>query len=77
MKPQRPPTDMRRLRRDTNRRMLWMTLFVLVGIGGGLIAVTYGANAALVGSGCLLAGAGLIGLLWFVFTLIGKWAGEE
>jgi protein-S-isoprenylcysteine O-methyltransferase Ste14 len=77
MKLPRPPTDVRQARRDTNRHMLWLVLFILVIIGGGLIAITYGASAALVGVGCLLAGAGLIGFLWFVFTLFGKWAGED
>lgn len=77
MAPPRPPTDLRKLRRDMNRGALWLVLFVLVVVGSALIAVVYGANAAAVGLACLLAGAGLIALLWFVFTLIGRWAGDE
>ena len=68
---------MRKLRRDMNRRMLWLVVFVLVVVGGALIALVYGTGAAAVGLACLLAGAGLIGLLWLVFSLIGRWAGDE
>jgi hypothetical protein len=68
---------MRKLRRDMNRRMLWLVVFVLVVVGGALIAAVYGAGAAAVGLACLLAGAGLIGLLWLVFSLIGRWTGDE
>ncbi|MCS7061133.1 MAG: hypothetical protein RMN25_08185 [Anaerolineae bacterium] len=74
---ERPPTDLRRLRRESNRRLLALTLFVLVVVGGGLIAVLYGAPAAWIGVVCLLAGAGIILGLWFIFTLIGKWVGED
>lgn len=72
----RPPTDLRQLQRDLNRRLLWLTLFVLVVVGSLLIAVFYGAAAAALGVLCLLAGAGMIGLLWLVFTVLGRWAGE-
>jgi hypothetical protein len=68
---------MRKLRRDFNRRMLWLVAFVLVVVGGALIGLVYGFAPALIGVGCLLAGASLIGLLWLVFTLVGKWAGDE
>lgn len=68
---------MRRMRRDMNRRLLLLVLFVLVVVGGGLIAVVYGAPAGILGVICLLSGAGVIGLMWLAFTLIGKWAGDE
>lgn len=72
----RPPTDLRRQRNEFNRALLWLALFLLVVVGGVLIAVFYGASAALLGVTCLLTGAGVIGLLWGIFTLIGKWVGE-
>ncbi len=75
--PDREPTDLRRLRRDTNRRLLWLVLFVLVVVGGMLIAVAYGAPAAMLGVLCLLAGAGAVLTIWVMLSLIGKWAGEE
>jgi hypothetical protein len=72
----RPPTDLRRQRNEFNRALLWLALFLLVIVGGILIAAFYGASAALLGVACLLTGAGVIGLLWAIFTLIGKWVGE-
>ena len=77
MAPPRPPTDTRQLRRGINRSLLGLTLFVLVVIGALLIALTYGTSAAAVGFGCLMAGAGMIGILWLIFTLIGKWTGAD
>ena len=49
MRASKPPTDMRRIQRDMNRRLLMLVLFVLVVVGGGLIAVLYGAPAGLLG----------------------------
>ena len=72
----RPPTDLRRLRNEMNRRLLWLVLFVLVVVGGVLITVLYSVQAGVLAVACLLAGAGVIGLLWLIFTLIGKWVGE-
>lgn len=74
---ERPPTDLRRLRRETSRRLLWLVVFVLVAVGGGLIALVYGAPAAALGALCLLAGAGVMLALWLMLSLMGKWAGEE
>jgi protein-S-isoprenylcysteine O-methyltransferase Ste14 len=68
---------MRRMRREMDKRLLWFVIVVLVVVGSILIAFSYGTSAALAGLGCLLAGAGLIGLLWLIFTLLGKWAGAE
>ncbi len=72
----RPPTDLRKQRNELTRRLLWLVLFVLVVVGGILIAILYGAQAGVLAVACLLAGAGVIGLLWLVFSLIGKWVGE-
>ena len=68
----RPPTDLRRQRAEFNRRLLGLVLFVLVIVGGALIAVLYGPQAGVLAVACLLGGAGVIGLLWLIFTLIGK-----
>lgn len=67
---------MRKQRDDMNRRLFLLVLFVLVVIGGILIAVIYGPQAGALAVLCLLAGAGVIALLWLIFTLLGKWAGE-
>lgn len=60
-----------------NRRLLGLVLFSLVIVGAGLIGVIYGWSAGLMGVLCLLAGAAVIGLLWLIFTLLGKWAGSD
>jgi hypothetical protein len=73
----RPPTDLRRQQARFNRNLGLMVLFVLVVVGGGLIAVFYGPQAGLLGVACLFAGAATIGLIWLVYTLIGRWANAE
>lgn len=73
----RSPTDTRQIRREMNRRLLGLVLFVLVIVGGGLIGLVYGAPAALLGMLCLLAGSAVIGSLWWLFTILGKWAGGD
>ncbi|NJM42691.1 MAG: hypothetical protein HC853_19105 [Anaerolineae bacterium] len=79
MKPHAPkaPTNTRKLRDDLNRRLLWLVLFVLVIVGSGLIAAIYGSSAAVLGLACLSVGAGVIGLVWAIFTLIEKWVGSD
>lgn len=59
-----------------NRRLLLLVLFVLVVVGGMLIAIIYGPSAGALAVLCLAVGAGVIALLWLIFTLMGKWAGE-
>jgi hypothetical protein len=70
---QRPPTDYRRLRRQTERRLLYAVLAVLVLVGGGLITLIWGPGAGFSGLVCLLAGAGLIAVLWLLLTAIERW----
>ncbi len=73
----REPTDLRRQRALFNRALFRWVLFVLVVVGAALVAFSYGSlEIGLVALVCLLAGAGVIALLWGVFTLIGRWAGE-
>lgn len=71
------PTDTRKQQRDFGRSLLWMTMLVLVLGGGALLAGFYGVTEAMIGMVCLLAGAGLILLLWLLLTLIGKLTGED
>jgi hypothetical protein len=40
------------------------------GIGGASIALVYGGGAAVLGLTCLMAGAGLFGLVWLILTLL-------
>ena len=73
----RAPTNTRKIRDDLNRRLLGLVLFMLVVVGSGLIALIYGSSAAVLGLVCLIVGSGVIGLVWAVFSLIGKWVGSE
>ena len=75
--PTRPPTDYRAYRRRSDRHLAWAVVLFLVGVGGALISLIYGAGPALMGITCLMSGAGLFGLLWLILTLMGRWAGED
>jgi|LauGreDrversion4_2_1035121.scaffolds.fasta_scaffold1412549_1 hypothetical protein len=73
----RPPTDSRKQRDQLNRSLFTLVLCVLV-VGGAVgIGVFYGSSAGLLGLACLLGGAGLLGLLWGIFTLIGRWVSPD
>ncbi len=68
------PTDLRKYRRQTERRLTIAVVVFLVLVGGGLIGLIYGPGAALMGVSCLLLGAGIIGLLFVILTLMERWA---
>jgi hypothetical protein len=71
-----PPTDYRRYRRQTDRRLLLLVVGGLLIIGGGLIYLIYGRWALATGLACLLPGAGLILFLWGLLSLIERWVKE-
>jgi len=64
------PTDLRAQRKREQRRLFWIVAAFLV-VGGSIaIALVYGLPAIVLGLGCLLAGAGILGLLWLTLLLI-------
>ena len=68
------PTDLRAQRRREQRRLFWIVAAFLV-VGGSItIALVYGLPAAALGLVCLLAGAGILGLLWLILLLIERLA---
>ena len=67
------PTDLRARRRREQRRLFWVVVVFLVVAGSITIALVYGPSAAVLGLGCLLAGAGILGLLWLILLLIERW----
>ena len=68
------PTDRRAQRRREQRRLLGAVLIFLV-VGGGIaIALAYGSRAVPLGATCLLAGAGILGLLWLILLIIERLA---
>ena len=64
------PTDLRSQRRREQRRLLWIVAAFLVGGGSIAIWLVYGPSAVPLGLTCLFAGAGALGLLWLILTLI-------
>jgi hypothetical protein len=72
----RPPTDYRRYRRETERRLAVAVVLFLLLVGSGLIAIIYRPSAGILAFMCLLGGVGIIALLWLVLTLIEGWVGD-
>jgi hypothetical protein len=70
----RPPTDYRRTRKRNELWLLIVAIVVLVVVGGGLIGLIFGFSQLLTAVPCLLAGAGLMGGLYFLFVLLERWS---
>ncbi len=70
----RPPTDYRRTRTRNELSLLITAIVVLVVVGGGLIGLIFGFSQLLTALPCLLAGAGLIAGLYFVFVVLERWS---
>lgn len=64
------PTDLRAQRRREQRRLFWIVAVFLVVVGSIAIGVVYGPSAVPLGLTCLAVGAGALGLLWLILTLI-------
>lgn len=71
-----PPTDYRQNRRRQEKKLLYLVIVVLVGVGTALIGLIWGRQAALLGGSCLVGGAVLIVGLWLLLSLIQKWVDE-
>lgn len=68
------PTNPRAQRRREQRRLFWIVAAFLV-VGGSIaITLAYGPQAAILGLGCLLAGAGILGLLWLILLLMERFS---
>lgn len=64
------------MRRQGDRRLLWLVVGALLLVGGGLIYLIYGDFALFTGLLCLIPGAGLILFLWGLLSLIERWVGD-
>jgi len=69
--------DLRAWRRKEDRQLALVIILFLVVVGGVTIGLVYGWGVALTGALCLLAGAGIFGLLWLMLSLIERWLGQE
>ena len=68
------PTNLRAQRKREQGRLFWIVAAFLV-IGGSIaIALAYGPQAAALGLGCLLTGAGILGLLWLILAAMERLA---
>ena len=72
----RPPTDYRRYRRETERKLTIAVVLFLLLVGSGLITLIYRPAAGITAFLCLLGGVSIIALLWIVLTVIEHWVGE-
>ena len=72
-KPESLPTNMRQTRKDNDKKLLYLVIFVLVVVGSGLIGLIFGWQALLTSLPCLLGGALLIIVPWGLLTLAEKW----
>ena len=70
------PTNVRAQRRSEQRRLFWVVAVFLVVVGSITIGFVYGLPAAVLGLGCLLTGAGVLGLLWLILTLMERWVNK-
>ena len=70
------PTNYRQTRRKQDRVLLILVVFVLVGVGTGLIYLIWGFQDAVAGLACLLPGGLLIIGLWFLLGFIEKWVSD-
>jgi protein-S-isoprenylcysteine O-methyltransferase Ste14 len=77
VKRKRGPFSLDQHRRQTQVRLIIGGLLILLVVGGGLVWVIYGRAAAITAVACLLAGAGIFGLLWLILTLLERWVKEE
>jgi hypothetical protein len=73
MSSQDEASNPRAKRRREQRRLFWLVIgFVIVG-GGAAIALAYGSRAVVLGAICLLAGIGILALLWGILLVIERW----
>ncbi|MEA3338096.1 MAG: hypothetical protein U9R25_19580 [Chloroflexota bacterium] len=70
----RKPTNYRSMRQRDDRNLFLAVIAFLLIVGGGLIFLVYGGGALITGMACLIAGVGLMVLLWLILTVIEKWA---
>jgi hypothetical protein len=66
------PTDLRAQRQHEQRRLFWIVAAFLIAGGSVAIGVAYGPSAVPLGLTCLAVGAGALGLLWLLLTLMEK-----
>jgi hypothetical protein len=67
------PDNPRARRRREQRRLFLVVAGFLIVAGGAIIALAYGSRAVVLGATCLLAGVGVLALLWGILVVIERW----
>lgn len=70
---ERPPTNTRRNKQESDRKYLYLVIFTLVVVGGFLIGIIFGVESLLTALPCLIAGAAMIVMPWLVLAVLQKW----
>jgi len=73
----RPPTDLRRQHRQTERRLAVAVVLSFLLLGGGLVGLIYGRGAGILAVSCLAVGCALFGALWLILIGMERWAARE
>lgn len=66
------PTNTRKIRRRGEQIELWLVVIMLIVVGGGLIGLIWGIQAAVFGGLCLVSGGAFIALLWALLVGLEK-----
>ena len=66
-----------RLRGHTERRLAVGGFAILALGGGSILWARYGGTAAMTALAVILAGAGLVALLWLLLSLMEAWARSD
>jgi hypothetical protein len=72
-----PGSDLRAYRRQSDRRLLYAVVVALVAGGLGLIGLIYGWPAMLTAMPCLVMGAVIIALIYFILALLERLVGDD
>ncbi len=67
------PSNTRKDRRREERRLFLVVIGFLIVVGGAIIGLAYGSRAIALGATCLLAGAGLLVLIWVLLRVVERW----
>ncbi|MCP5099740.1 MAG: hypothetical protein GY943_29655 [Chloroflexi bacterium] len=76
-----PHRSSRTLRKESDRKLLWLVVFTLVVVGGGIIALIYGPMSLITSLPFLLGGAALVTVPYLILkgieVLLNRYNGEE